>query len=135
MKTILSILLVLAVGFTAQAQTPLRTSTGIAFDTVTNAASKTLFAQAKTGHSLVSLQINAARVSGTAGGTVFPVGSNDGVNFYTLGRAGDTLTLTNVAAQSRIWQVSPAGYQYYGLTYTGTGTMVVRFTGVLVSKP
>lgn len=125
LTALIGIVLCFSVG--AHAQASLKSTTyGNTKDTVTNTASKLWYAQAK-GFSNVSVQFNITKISGTVAGNAIPVGSIDGVNFYNI--STDTLKATDVAAQGKIWNFPNSAYIYYGVRYTGTGTMSASATG------
>ena len=82
------------------------------------------------------MTVNITKISGTLGGTLIPVASNDGVNFYDI--TGFTtqdaaFTVTDVVSQGKAYQCK-LGYQYYGVRWTGTGTMSGSFTATLIAR-
>lgn len=107
----------------------------LARDTVTNTAAKTWFMPTAVKFSgeqkLVSLQVDITRISGTAGGTVVPLASLDGVTFGVIGSG--SFTPTDVASQTAVFVV-PTGFLYYGFRYTGTGTMSCSAVGKVLRK-
>jgi hypothetical protein len=107
------------------------TTNSLARDTVTNAAAKIWMTPALSYANTVTIQVDVTKISGTLGGTVIPVGSNDGVTFYAAG-AG-TFTVTDVASQGILF-APPVGYTYYGVKWTGTGTMSGSLKATLVTK-
>lgn len=116
MKAILSILLVFF-GLSSFAQV-VNFSGG---DTVVNSASVSMTYNLKNSFANFAIQVQATKVSGTVGGSCVLYGSLDGSFYNAIG--ADTLTLTNVASQSHIWNDAPAKYPYYKVTCTGSGTM------------
>lgn len=123
---------------------------------VANTASKIMAIKVKSAWDNVSFQAVITKVSGTVGGTAILVGSDDGVNFVTISRPSiaitalrpaftDTLTPTNVTTNTRVWVLSnsvqtdgntpvTAPYLWYGIKYTGTGTMVAKIKGFAVLR-
>lgn len=118
-------------------------------DTVTNGATKYMTIKVAKGYNSVSIQPLVTKVSGTAGGTVTLQASNDGVNFttintgyvsndvtaapFTTGGAA-TLSVTNVAINSKIFVVRGSPYEFYRISYAGTGTMVCTLRGYVLAE-
>lgn len=163
MKKILFIAaLALSISLSAQAQivasaSPLVGGTyGGVTDTVVNTASITKFIKVQNSNSDISIQVVVTKISGTVAGTIVPVASNDGVNFVVISRPSiaattlrpsysDTMTATNVTTNTKIYKFSKAAatdggtsefgpYLYYGIKYTGSGTMSAKFTGFAVGR-
>lgn len=129
---------------------------GFTVDTVVNTASVTKFILVKGSYQNISIQAVITKISGTVAGTVTPVGSNDGVNFVDISRPSiaettlrpaykDTLIPTNVTTNTKIYNFTPSvatdgqassygTYLYYGLKYTGAGTMSATFKAYLVPR-
>jgi hypothetical protein len=109
---------------------------GNSLDTVTNTGVKVLWLQLQGYRETVTATINITKISGTLGGTLIPIASNDGVNFYqtaAITTADTAYTVTNVAAQGKNYNF-PRGYAYYGVQWTGTGTMSGSFNGKLIGR-
>lgn len=106
----------------AQAQTVglVSTTNSLKLDTVTDTGVRTLVAQVTGNKATVTIQVDVTKISGTLGGTIIPVGSNDGLKWYAAGTG--TFTATNVASQGVNFS-PPLGFAYYGVQWTGTGTM------------
>lgn len=103
-------------------------------DTVTNTASKVLWKQVNGYKETVTIAVNVTSISGTLGGTIVPIASNDGTNFYDISTVSkDTFTVTNTATQGKAYYLQ-RGYKYYGVKWTGTGTMSGSFTGTLLAR-
>lgn len=106
-------------------------SNGSNLDTVTNTGVKTQISHfVADGKQSVTLSFLTANISGTQGGTVIPVASNDGVNFFSCGVVYGSSSVTVSASTLGGVFNPPVGYQYYGLQWTGTGTM----QGTITSK-
>lgn len=136
--SVIAMLLCFAMTFPAsqtQAQTSLISpGNGSGLDTVTNTGVKTLWVKITGYRETVTATINVTKISGTLGGTMIPIASNDGVNFYDVSqRSADTVTVANVTAQGKNYSY-PRGYQYYGVQWTGTGTMSGSFNGKLIAR-
>lgn len=114
-------------------------------DTVTNTGVNTLLIKVNNWYKTVSIQAIVHKVSGTAAGTVTLQGSNDGLNFVTVNTlylttlvpyfttgAAATLSCSNVTDQSSIFTLIGSPYEYYRLSYTGSGTMVCTLKGVVL---
>ena len=103
-------------------------------DTVTNTASKVLWKKVNGYKESVTIAVNVTSISGTLGGTIVPIASNDGTNFYDISTVSkDTFTVTNTATQGKAYYLQ-RGYKYYGVKWTGTGTMSGSFTGTLLAR-
>lgn len=129
---------------------------GNTIDTVVNTATITKYIKVPTSHRSISIQVVVTKISGTVAGTVRLVGSNDGTNFVDISSPSiavtalrpaykDTLTCTDVTTNTKIWTIPLNGaqgtnvpvipqYLYYGLTYTGVGTMSAKFRAYLVYR-
>jgi hypothetical protein len=132
MKKILFLIMLATVFIAAlpqktEAQTSLISAgNSLARDTVTNTAAKSWLGQFAGYHSTVTIQVDITKISGTLAGSLTVVASNDGVTYQAIGSA---FTVTDVASQST--NFSPTlGFRYYGVKWTGTGTM----SGSLVAK-
>jgi hypothetical protein len=123
-----AISLMVALPSKIEAQTSLiSTGNSLTRDSVTNGAAKTLISPVISGYrATVAISVDVTKISGTLGGSLTAVVSNDGTNFYAVGSA---FTVTDVASQGTTF--TPAtGFRYYGVRWTGTGTM----SGSFVSK-
>jgi hypothetical protein len=125
MKKVL-LALTLCLGFAmANAQTPTVQMTGS--DTVTTTGTVNLDLTLANDYNSVTLQFVTTKIGTvTVAGTTILQVSNDGVNYITLGNEdasfGDTATVTNVAAFTHMFGVTPARYKYYRLKTTGSGS-------------
>lgn len=128
-------MLLLAVGLTlatvsASAQTSLYGTNGYTRDTVTNTGNKVLYTLTRPIYkstSTITVTVTVTKTSGTIAGTIIPVGSNDGTNYYAL---TGSFTPTDVASQGCAFACTN-GYRYYGVKWTGTGTMAGSFVATL----
>jgi hypothetical protein len=75
-----------------------------------------------------SMQVVVTKTSGTVGGTVTPQYSIDGDNWVAIPGA-TALTLTDVATQTQIWNLTNKKALYYRLAVTTTGTQVSTSVG------
>lgn len=120
-----------------QAQVSLYGSNGYVRDTVSNTGVKYLTSVTPvpagfTYRATVTVQVDITKISGTLGGTLIPVGSNDGVSFYAL---TGSLTVADIASQGIVFACT-TGYKHYGVKWTGTGTMSGSFvTKLYTTKP
>lgn len=119
----------------ATAQTSLiSTGNGLAKDTVTNTGVKTLVKQVTGFKETVVIVATLTKISGTLGGKLVPIASVDGSTYIDVSLVSrDTLTAADVTSQSKGYAM-PKGYQYYGVQWTGTGTMSGSFTGKLLAR-
>lgn len=121
----------------SRAQTTLISpANGSGLDTVTNTGVKILWVSLNGYRETITATINITKISGTLAGTLVPVASNDGVNFYpaTGVTPSDTaLTVTNLASLGKNYNF-PRGFAYYGVQWTGVGTMSGSFNGKLIGR-
>lgn len=71
---------------------------------------------------LAGLQATVLKVGGTVAGHALLQGTIDGIAWVNVNT--DTLTLTNVATQSKVWPITANGYKTYRIRYITTGTQV-----------
>jgi hypothetical protein len=107
------------------------TGNSLAKDTVTNTAVKVLVTKVPGYQATVGIQVNVTKISGTLAGTIIPVASIDGVTYFPAGSG--TFTATDVASQGTLF-APPLGYLYYGVQWTGTGTMSGSITAKLIAR-
>jgi hypothetical protein len=104
-------------------------------DTLTNAATVTQTIAIPGYNAVVTIQPVITRVTGTAAGVVRLFGSIDGTNYVRVNPT-DSLLMTNVATQSKIFTISPSAYTHYRITVAGSGTQSSRvLTPVIWRKP
>lgn len=131
-KIVAMIAFVLLANFAAFSQivapAAMKTSAGV--DSVNVAGTGTGFIYIRTGiqGTSTAIQFVAHKVSGTIAGTVTLMGSVDGIHFKPAlvaeaSTAIPTFTATDVATQSYVWRLTGSPYAYYGISWTGTGTM------------
>jgi len=112
-------------------------------DTVTNTGTNTIYKQVKNNYQSLAVQVVCTKISGTQGGTVTLKGSLDGIHYeavkttylktivpFTTG-SSNTFTPTNVSVSSNLWIIKNAPYEYYQLSWTGTGTMSSALSGFI----
>lgn len=130
---LLSMLLMtgLSFGQTVSKLTPLKSNTtGKDSDTLANATTKNQTAKIDGYFDSVSIQTNLTKLSGTAAGKVYLLGSLDGVNYVK----DDSLTVANVTTQSKIFTSNPSKYVFYRVSFVGTGTQSVKFNSIAVHR-
>ena len=127
-KFILGLIACLMISTYADAQVTTMTGTN---DTVVNAGSKTLTLK-QVGYYTVSVQAVVTKISGTVGGYAILQGSIDGTNYVNI--STDSLKMTNVTTNSKIWVVQPSGYLWYRVLVVGTGTMAAKVAGTLMYR-
>ncbi len=136
-------------GSTTNSIVNMKSSFGLTSDTVTNSATNTIRCQVQSWFEMVSIQAVVTKISGTVGGTVTLQGSNDGTNFVTVNTGyltndvttapfttggGATMTPTNVTTSTKIFVVRGSPYEYYRLSYAGTGTMSATLKGFVLGN-
>lgn len=109
------------------------TGNGLARDTVTNTAVKWFAAPYNFAgpQAYVTIQVDLTKISGTMGGTIVPTSSNNGVGYGVAGSASYTV-LDQTSQTATI--VAPAGFNYYGFRWTGTGTMSGSAVGTITRR-
>lgn len=121
----IALLLVVGYAFNANAQfvkTLALAAGDTAVNTGTSAKALPLISKGWQG---VAIQVILTRNSGTAAGSLVVQGSNDGVNYTTIGSA---FTPTNVASQSTMFYITGPLPAYVRTLLTGSGTMSVTQT-------
>lgn len=144
-----TLLCTLAVGVRAQTVQPIKGTSVLwaalpspqkYFDTVTNTGVRSQTFNISTSLK-AGIQVVVTKVSGTGAGQVNLLASVDGINFEripsikTNGTFGlDSLTVTNVATCTHTFQVSNVYFNFYKLTFTGSGTEVAIMNSVAAPK-
>lgn len=119
----------------AQAQTSLLGANGLTRDTVTNTATKILANRPPVYTMAITIQVDITKISGTLGGTLTPVVSNDGTTYYSVSSTTSRDTAYTVPDASGGYAYNmPLGWRYYGVRWTGSGTMAGSFTAKLNVK-
>lgn len=123
MKKLLSVLLIAALAFIApqvNAQSSVLISST---DTLNDVETVNIALPTATGgYYAVGIQAVVTKVSGTVAGTAIIQGSLDGTNWVNIG--SDTLTLSNVTTNTKVWAITPSVYQYHRVQFVSSGTMV-----------
>jgi len=125
----------LATAFVGSAQTSLiSTSNSTALDTVTNTGVRIMGLNTVGYKETITATIVITKISGTQGGTMVPVGSDDGTNWHDISQISkDTVTVPNQASYIKGYSFQ-RGWKWYGVQYTGTGTMASSIAGKLVAR-
>ena len=93
-------------------------------DTITNTATVNLDYTHRESFKTGAFQVVNTKLSGTAAGKTYFMGSVDGTNFVKL----DSLTNVNVTTNTKTFIQNPPAYPYYRFSSTGSGTMSVITT-------
>lgn len=119
----------------AQAQTTLLSTTSSgSLDTVTNTGVRIMATKLTGFRETITATIVITKISGTQGGTMVPVGSDDGVNWHDISQiTKDTVTVPNQASYIKGYSFQ-RGWQWYGVQWTGTGTMASSISGKLNAR-
>lgn len=124
-KTFFSLLVFAGLALSMQsvkAQTIMTNPNGLALDTVTNSTAEGPVLQVKGFQSTVSMVLLVTKISGTIAGYVYWQGSNDGVNYATIG--SDTLTDATNRYQ---YDEAPKRYLYYKALISPSGTSSLSY--------
>lgn len=133
-RTILATCLI-AAAFVGSAQSSLlSTISGNALDTVTNTGVRIMGLNTVGFKETATATIVITKISGTQGGTMIPVGSDDGVNWHGIAQLSkDTVTVPNQASFITGYSFQ-RGWKWYGVQWTGTGTMASSIAGKFVGR-
>lgn len=126
-------------GFQAEAQSAktMVSSYSSALDTATNTGTAFLSVQNKGNAEWVTIVVTVDELSGTTDGNVTLMGSVDNVTFVALTdttlvpRINTFDTADQAAAQSFIFKVPGNLVPYWGVSYTGVGTMAATLAAKL----
>lgn len=118
-----------------QAQTSLiSTNNGTVLDTVTNTGVRIMATKFTGFRETITAVILITKLTGTQGGTMVPVGSNDGVTYSDISQISkDTVTVGTGATVTKAYSFA-RGYQWYGVQWTGTGTMASTIQGKAIAR-
>lgn len=97
-------------------------------DTVTNTGVVNQVVSISGYHDVISFQSTITKLSGTGAGTIALYASLDNVGFVAL--PNQSFSITDVASQSFLWQLTPSGYPYYQLRITGSGTESLKVKSI-----
>jgi len=135
MKTFLiAFFLCLTIGV-SQAQTISGTTTlkstalHVATDTIANSTVKTQYGDVGFNKNVVAIQSTITKISGTVAGVMTLEGSLDGTSYKRINTT-DSLLISDVASQSKIFTVSPNLYKYLRVKVTPTGTQSAKLNSV-----
>jgi hypothetical protein len=108
-------------------------------DTVTNAGVAYLTVRASQNNTSYStVQVVVTKISGTVGGTISLQGSVDGTSYKALNTAETQTALATITATDASnvyhWRLNGNPFQYYRVSWTGTGTMAASFTAQLLHR-
>jgi hypothetical protein len=137
---LLSLTLLLVVGFKAEAQQTLRTFTGshVALDTVANTGTTVWTIHNPGAKTNTSVWIKVTKIGGTVGGTITLQGSIDGVDWKALNTPNTQTALATItatdASNTYHWILVGNPLNYYRVSWTGTGTMSASATCSLLSR-
>lgn len=125
MKRIFLMLILGFVLYAGQAQTlyTFTRPTSATLDTIVDTGNVPLTFILRGAYDSAAIQVNVAKATGTVAGTCVCQYSVNGTTYHTMAAVGDTLTLSNVATNSKIWTLTDPYYPYYKVLCTGSGTM------------
>lgn len=115
---------------TLYSDVPNKTAAQRQADTLANAATKSQTRSIPGYFDNVAVQVELNRISGTAAGKVYLRGSINGTSYEKF----DSLTVANVAQQTKIFNVAPSKYTFYQIQFVGTGTQSVAFKSVALPR-
>ena len=140
MKQLISLFFALALGVSVFAQdVTMRNASASSTETITNGGTGILTGTVRGHKNTITVQVTITKTSGTVAGTLTLQGSLDNVSYKAallpngVSTAVNTYTATDVASQTFIWQLDKNAYNYWRISYTGSGTMVATMTGVLLA--
>lgn len=125
------------------------TTYGTTIDSVTNTGVNWVKTKVTRAFEKIAIQAVCTKKTGTQAGTVTLQGSLDGANWVTVNTGylvndittapfttggTATLTATNVAVSTKIFVVRGSPYQWYRLSWTGSGTMLSTLSGFLLGN-
>lgn len=113
------ILAVISVGANAQFARGVKMTQATTDTIKTGALTVTKILPLTAGYSTVSIQPVLTKKSGTVAGKVYLYGTVDGTNYIKL----DSLTLSDQATNTAIFNVTPAKHSQYKIQGVGNGTM------------
>jgi hypothetical protein len=108
-----------------------KTSTQAKADTAVNTTAKSQTAVIPGYWATISVQVDLTRISGTTAGKLYYEGSLTGSGVY---EKVDSLTLANVAAQSKVFNSTPGKFVYYRVRVVPTGTQSTSFRSLAVAR-
>lgn len=140
MKKLIALFFALALGVSVFAQdVTMRNASASSTETITNGGTGILTGTVRGHKNTITVQVTITKTSGTVAGTLTLQGSLDNVSYKAtllpngVSTAVNTYTATDVASQTFIWQLDKNAYNYWRISYTGSGTMVATMTGVLLA--
>lgn len=135
MKRIALLLVAMAAMVTAQAQVAsFKSVYNLNSDTVTNTATQYLQSPAisSAAATTTTVWVAVTKISGTVGGTITLQGSLDGTNWKAVNTVGTQTALATITATDATntyhWILQGSPFQYYRVSWAGTGTMSASFT-------
>lgn len=137
-KVLLISALFIGMIFSASAQVfSLKSSDNFASDTVTNTGTAYLSTALITSApaTTTTVWVAVTKISGTVGGTLTLQGSLDGTNWKGINQPNIQTAVTTITASDATatyhWIITGSPFQYYRVSWTGTGTMAASFTAKL----
>lgn len=130
MKNLFNIITILLFTVVGYAQNSVTSMTGNG-DTLTDAGTDVVVIQPNYYYDNVSFQAVATKISGTVAGYAYLQASDDGTNYHTI---SDSLTLTNVTTNTKIFVVSGNQHLYYRIKFEGSGTMAAKIYGYCLTN-
>ena len=108
-------------------------------DTVTNGGTAYLTIKGtQLNTSYTTVQVVVTKISGTVGGTISLQGSVDGTSYKALNTAETQTALATITATDASnvyhWRLNGNPFNYYRVSWTGTGTMAASFTSQLFHR-
>jgi len=103
--------------------------TNLTTDTVTNAGTAYVSTRLveRRAHTSEIIWVTVTKISGTVGGTITLQGSMDGTTYKAINTNDTSTALATVTATDATntyhWRLLGGGFNYYRVSWTGTGTM------------
>jgi len=119
-------------GFKLLSDVPGKTAAQAQKDTAVNTTAKSQSAKLPGYYAIFSVQVQLDKISGTTAGKAYFEGSLTGT---TNGwEKVDSLTLVNVASQTKVFASAPSKYVYYRIRVVPTGTQSTAFFSYGVAR-
>ena len=102
-------------------------------DTITNTATVTMTSSAVKGSPIgTTVGVVFTKLTGTVAGTATLKGSLNGTDWFTA--SSTTYTVTDLATQSKSWELTGSPYLYFRVETVGSGTSTYTVKGQVLTR-